>query len=379
MLDKMSRVFLFRGSHPMYETLVRCPPEGIEYFPKKKSSERDQYTLYNPGQSAVRRIVDGAFEVLRAPRCVPVVRKYDLVHSSRGFLVLGRNKFVVDIEHVDSFAGMRHERMSSPQLRRLIEKGLISNRCAAILPHCTAARRTISLVTSDSRILEKATVIYPSVFPAPARLARPDDSSPSVLFMGEYYWKGGREVIQVCERLAKRLDFRLVYISLRVHPPTDVITKAKESFNFEYHEGPVSRAELFSRVYPLTDIFVMPTYFDSFGYAFLEAMSYGIPCVGTDIFAVPEIIENEVTGLLVKPHLSYYDDRGIAHPELPVESADSSSTVEGLCKTLDRLLSSKSLRIRMGSESIRSVEEGKFSIRARNIALKEVYGRCMSS
>lgn len=379
MLDKMSRVFLFRGNHPMYETLVRYPPEGIEYFPRRKSSERDQYTLYNPGQSSVRRIVDGTFEALRMPRYVPVVRKYDIVHSSRGFLVLGRNNYVVDIEHVDSFAGMRHERMSSPQLRRLIEKGLISDRCAAILPHCTAARKTLSLVTSDKRILEKATVIYPSVFPARARLARPDDSLPLILFMGEYYWKGGREVILACEKLAKKLDFRLMYISLRVHPPADVVTKAKESFTFEYCEGPIPRAELFNQVYPMTDIFAMPTYFDSFGYAFLEAMSYGIPCVGTDVFAVPEIIEDEVTGLLVKPHLSYYDDRGFAHPEIPVESADSSSTVEGLCKVLDRLLCSKSMRIRMGSESIRSVEEGKFSIRARNNALKEVYERCMSS
>lgn len=35
--------------------------------------------------------------------------------------------------------------------------------------------------------------------------------------------------------------------------------------------------------------------------AYLEAMAYGLPCIGTKIEAVPEIIENGKTGLLVDP------------------------------------------------------------------------------
>ncbi|MDX1746611.1 MAG: glycosyltransferase family 4 protein, partial [Halobacteriales archaeon] len=48
-------------------------------------------------------------------------------------------------------------------------------------------------------------------------------------------------------------------------------------------------------------IFCLPTRFEPFGTVFVEAMLYGLPCVGPDAWAVPEIIEHDETGLLVEP------------------------------------------------------------------------------
>ena len=53
--------------------------------------------------------------------------------------------------------------------------------------------------------------------------------------------------------------------------------------------------------YKKASLFVMPTLKEPFGLAFLEAMAYQLPCIGTYIEAVPEIIENNVNGLLVEP------------------------------------------------------------------------------
>jgi glycosyltransferase involved in cell wall biosynthesis len=46
----------------------------------------------------------------------------------------------------------------------------------------------------------------------------------------------------------------------------------------------------------------MPSLRDSFGFAFLEAMSQGLPCIGTRLNAMPEIIHEERTGYIVNRH-----------------------------------------------------------------------------
>jgi glycosyltransferase involved in cell wall biosynthesis len=43
----------------------------------------------------------------------------------------------------------------------------------------------------------------------------------------------------------------------------------------------------------------MPSIFEPFGIVFIEAMMHGLPCVGADAWAMPEIIEDGETGWLV--------------------------------------------------------------------------------
>lgn len=373
----MIDVYLFRGKHPLYETLISHPPDGVTYLPRQKPGGAEEYSLYGSSHSMLRQVSDGFFNVLDIPRYVPILRRCDLVHSSRGFIVLGPNPFVVDVEHISSFVGMNHDRLKSERPRKLIAKALRSSRCGRILPHCRAAEMSISLVTNDKTIIDKTSVVYPAVNVGLYPRSRHKSDVPTILFMGEYYWKGGRELLQACSQLAQTQDFKVTYLSLRVHPPPGVVEKARAAFDLEFIRGPVPRKDLLDRIYPATDIFVMPTYIDTFGYAYLEAMACGISCIGTRHFAVPEIIENEATGILVKPPLTYFDEYGRGHPELNVEAADGADTVRELRDSIDRLLSSATLRMRMGAEGLKLVTTGKFSITRRNALLKEAYEECL--
>jgi starch synthase len=49
------------------------------------------------------------------------------------------------------------------------------------------------------------------------------------------------------------------------------------------------------------DAFVMPTSREAFGMVFQEAAVAGVPAIGTAINAIPEVIDDGVTGLLVRP------------------------------------------------------------------------------
>jgi starch synthase len=48
-------------------------------------------------------------------------------------------------------------------------------------------------------------------------------------------------------------------------------------------------------------LFVMPSLYEPFGIAPLEAMAYEIPCVVSDAWALPEIVPDGICGRLVRP------------------------------------------------------------------------------
>jgi glycosyltransferase involved in cell wall biosynthesis len=96
-----------------------------------------------------------------------------------------------------------------------------------------------------------------------------------------------------------------------------------------------------------TSVLAFPTEMDAFGYAAIEAMAAGVPVVATRLFALPEIVEDGVTGLLVAP-----DD-------------------DELATALSALLDDDDLRRRMG-EAGRAVARERFDAGRTTAALAEV-------
>lgn len=79
--------------------------------------------------------------------------------------------------------------------------------------------------------------------------------------------------------------------------------------------------------YARCDIFALPSTGEGFGLVFLEAMAFAKPVVGADSGGVPDLVENDVNGLLIPPH-----------------------DQERLAQALHLLLSDRSIRARLGTQ-----------------------------
>jgi len=64
--------------------------------------------------------------------------------------------------------------------------------------------------------------------------------------------------------------------------------------------GHVSGQKLMD-LYRRANVFVMPSFYESFGISCLEAMAFGLPVVASSAGGLPEIVEDPQTGLLVPP------------------------------------------------------------------------------
>jgi glycosyltransferase involved in cell wall biosynthesis len=55
-------------------------------------------------------------------------------------------------------------------------------------------------------------------------------------------------------------------------------------------------------VYRGSDIFALPSENETFGQVFVEAMSCGLPVIGTKVGGIPEIISDSYNGYLIPPN-----------------------------------------------------------------------------
>lgn len=118
---------------------------------------------------------------------------------------------------------------------------------------------------------------------------------PRAILVGvELERKGGHEVLAAWPEVRAAVpDAELVIVG----PPPE----PRRGSDGVRWLGRVRSPEALSRLYLSSTVFVCPTLWDPWGLVFHEAMTHGLPCIGTDLFAVPEIIDAGETGLLVPP------------------------------------------------------------------------------
>jgi glycosyltransferase involved in cell wall biosynthesis len=140
---------------------------------------------------------------------------------------------------------------------------------------------------------ERITVVGGGANVFPAELPPRLDDGRTVLFVGkDFARKGGPVLLDAFQRLRRWIPTaRLIIAGPRNPPPLPEGATCL---------GPVDVAEL-PALFAQASVFCLPTLREPYGLAFLDAMACGLPCVGTRAEAVPEIVAEGETGLLVPP------------------------------------------------------------------------------
>ena len=113
------------------------------------------------------------------------------------------------------------------------------------------------------------------------------------LFVGRNFKrKGGERVVEAFKILRKSY---VCDAELYIAGPKENKWKNIDGITFL---GDISSEELV-KYYNLCDVFCMPSYFEAYGLVFGEALCYGLPCIGRNVYAMPEFIQNGVNGYLI--------------------------------------------------------------------------------
>jgi glycosyltransferase involved in cell wall biosynthesis len=131
----------------------------------------------------------------------------------------------------------------------------------------------------------------------PREPTRDPGRPPTVLFCGkEFHRKGGDLLLEAFRGVRCELpSARLVMMGPReagVHAP------GVEIAGFLDKNDPGQLARL-ARHYAEADVFCLPTRLDPFPSVVREAMAFGLPCVTSDVWAVPEMVVDGETGFTV--------------------------------------------------------------------------------
>jgi starch synthase len=120
-----------------------------------------------------------------------------------------------------------------------------------------------------------------------------DYTRPRALFVGiDFERKGGPTLLEAWRGVRARLpDAELIIAG--PHPSAE----GRSAPGVEW-AGWVDRSAL-AELYRSASVFVLPSTFDPCPNVFREAMGYGLPCIGTDCCAVPEIVDDGETGRVV--------------------------------------------------------------------------------
>lgn len=374
--------------HSLYDELIYSPPEGYEFVvTANKSGLSSQNIIHSLNRRVVRRnatkvlydyIRPLAYYFYNRLNDGPRPKNVDLTYASQ-HVIFREEPWIVDLEHAGALAAYGKINM----FKKIIERVLISRSCKKIIPWTQMGKKSL-LASFDCRGFEdKIEVVNLAVRPKGFQKEF-DDDKIKLLFVGtanraniehSFAIKGGNEVLKAFEFLRK--EYRNVELVVRSYVPAGV---KKEYANFR-------DIRIIDRIVPwkvldyefrTADIFLFPGH-STPGMVILDAMSYELPVVATDVWGNKELVDDGRTGFLIRgaSKVRYHDENLIplwGEPKFMIAICQvDPRMVKELVEKTSILVEDKALRRKIGATGRWEVENGKFSIKTRNEKLKKIF------
>jgi len=347
-----------------YQYLTEHHPKNIEYvnIERKPSiiTSQKKFLFFNLSKKIIREGFSRSHISIPNARLIVTNKEYDLIHCAH-CLSLNKRPWVVDVEGVWQFW------VGKPNLISLniIKKILKSKYCKKIMPWTCATKDEILKYFPDREIKEKLEVVYPAV-PLPKTKRKKKRNKITILYVARYFWiKGGLVALETLRRLKKKYDILEYFIS-------DVPKEVRKDYSDINIVGLVSQKRLFTYYYPNSDIFLYPSFIDTFGFSILEAMSFGLPVVTVNTPKTKsrkEIIKDGKHGFMINLERV---------PKSKTIRRYEEQLIKRLVDKISSLIEDDNLRELMVKNCTKLIKDGKFSIKERNKKLYKNYEEAMN-
>ena len=349
---------------PYYKYLINNHLPEIEYLNVKKQKgvilNKKIFLISNFLKNVIRYFIMNLLH-LSFPNAhlTKTKEEYYLIQCAH---CLSKNKdkpWVIDIEsRWQLYIGDLYIEDRRKQTKNRIRKILLRENCKKIMPWTQATADGI--IKEFPEIKSKVEVVYPAI-PFP-EIKRKKHDGINLVFSGRYFYqKGGLHALKVIDKLTRKYkNVKAIFIS---DIPKKIYDKYEKNEKIKFYNL-MPQKQLFEEIYPISDILIYPGYSDSFGFAFLEVMSFGISIITIDGFARKEIIDEGKTGFIINKSEEI-------NPMIIGPKEDE--LINEIIKKSEKLIKNPILRKKMSKNCIEIIKRGKFSIEERNKKLKRIY------
>jgi glycosyltransferase involved in cell wall biosynthesis len=128
-----------------------------------------------------------------------------------------------------------------------------------------------------------------------------------VLCVGQFVDRKGRWVFLEAAKRAVAIDRELIFVWVMPQLPGERDQIRIDEYGLGSRFMPFLSSSIgggrmdILRFFKIADAFALPSYIEGLPIALLEAMAIGIPSISTNVFAIPEAVSHEETGLLIEP------------------------------------------------------------------------------
>jgi glycosyltransferase involved in cell wall biosynthesis len=373
--------------HSLYNEMILNPPKGYTFIKDAYKSDIllkrfiNNSLIYNFQEEYLNNLFPVNLYKAYLEKTKKIPKDIELSFSP-GHLIFRNEPWVVDLEYVTQLSGYNIHFFKKYQ--DIIVGKLASYNCRKIICYTESSKKTIMNTLNRNNIIEKIEVIYLAVTKKNFIKKQYLDDKIKILFVGsinipgEFEYKGGKEVILAFKKLNKIYpDIELV---IRSDLSKEYKSECKKIGNITVYDKIISGEKL-DEEFRSSNIFWFPGYATP-GMVFLEAMSYELPIITTDVWANPEIVIDGENGFLIEKSkkIKHYDENYIPLWNYQINSKFMKSIrfpdidiIDNLVYKTAILINDEKLRKSMGLNGREEVENGKFSLEKRNKKLTRVF------
>lgn len=311
-----SRVILFQPRLRKFVIDIGNGLRDFEFVAETDSAFANTKTFYKTRPSSfekeVARIKVTPFQRLRRLIPLPNIRfrweRDGHLLFTYGCLLITNKPYAVWIENGAALHGYDPKILAHPLAKVFLLPFALDPHLKHLVFMSEAAKKSFFATLSigdgwlRKKLESKSVRLYPK-FPEPSeREVKRYSGELHCLFTGVYYMKGGRETLLAFQELRREHPNVFLTVLTPLHLlHADDRKLLEEADGVTLIDATLQRAEMES-LYRKHQIFLFPSFKDTFGLVLIEALSFGMPIIATDQYAVTEMVRDGYNGFVLPDH-----------------------------------------------------------------------------